>query len=42
MIKHINGIIKRNYCGNINIGGVDFVDIMYDFAENAGFAKRLQ
>lgn len=40
MEKHINGIIKRNYDGTIDIGNCDFVDFMYDFADNVGFAKR--
>lgn len=40
MEKHISGIIKRNYNGDIDIGGDDFVDLMYDFADDVGFAKR--
>lgn len=40
MEKHISGIIERNYSGGIDIGGYDFIDIMYDFAENVGLAKR--
>ena len=40
MEKHISGIIRRNYDGGIDIGGSDFVDIMYNFADEVGFAKR--
>ena len=40
MVKHINGIIERNHNGGIDIAGGDFVDMMYDFADNVGFAKR--
>lgn len=40
MTKYINGIISSNYDGTIDIDGNDFVDIMYDFACDAGFAKR--
>ena len=37
MEKHISGIISSNYSGGIDIGGFDFIDIMYDFADNVGF-----
>lgn len=40
MQKHISGIIERNYEGNIDVGGCNFVDFMYDFADNVGFAKE--
>lgn len=40
MQKHISGIIKRNYEGTIDVGGCDFVDFMYDFADNVGLAKE--
>ena len=40
MEKHISGIISSNYSGGIDIGGCDFIDIMYDFADNVGFAKH--
>ena len=40
MVRHIGGIITNNYDGAIDIGGSDFVDIMYDFADEVGFAKR--
>lgn len=40
MEKHICGIITTNYDGGIDINGYDFVDIMYDFADNVGFAKH--
>lgn len=40
MTKHIQGIITRNYDGSIDIDSHDFVDIMYDFAECVGYAKR--
>lgn len=40
MQKHISGIIKRNYEGNIDVGGCNFVDFMYNFADNVGFAKE--
>ena len=40
MEKNISGFIKRNYDGSIDIGDSDFVDIMYDFADEVGFAKR--
>lgn len=40
MIKHINGVIAYNYSDSVNIDGRDFVDIMYDFAYDVGFAKR--
>lgn len=40
MEKHISGIIKRLSDGTIYINNYDFVDIMYDFANNVGFAKR--
>ncbi len=40
MIKHISGIVERNYNGTINIDGSDFVDTMYDFAHAVGYAKR--
>ena len=40
MTKHICGIITRNYDGTIDIDGCDFVDIMYNFAECVGYAKR--
>ena len=40
MIKHINGIITRNSDGYIDIDGYDFIDIMYDFANVVGLAKR--
>ena len=40
MERHISGIIERNYDGNIDIGGCDFVDFMYDFADNVGLAKE--
>ena len=40
MEKHISGIIKRNYDGNIDIGDTDFADFMYEFADNVGFAKK--
>ena len=40
MEKHISGIISSNYYGGIDIGGCDFTDIMYDFADNVGFAKH--
>ncbi len=40
MKKYISGIIKRNYEGNIDVGGYNFVDFMYNFADNVGFAKE--
>ena len=40
MEKHISGIIERNYNGSIDIDGRDFTDIMYDFANDVGFARR--
>lgn len=40
MQKHISGIIERNYEGNIDVGGCNFVNFMYDFADNVGFAKE--
>ena len=40
MEKHISCIISNNYDGGIDIGGEDFINIMYNFAESVGFAKR--
>lgn len=40
MIKHINGLIEHNYSDSVDIDGRDFVDIMYNFADDVGFAKR--
>lgn len=40
MTKHISGNISRNYDGTIDIDGFGFVNIMYNFAEEVGFAKR--
>jgi hypothetical protein len=40
MTKHISGFISRNYDGTIDIDGQDFVDIMYDFADDVCLAKR--
>ena len=42
MEKHISGIIEENYHGGISIDGDDFVDEMYELAENVGYAKRLK
>lgn len=40
MVKHIKGFIERNFNGSIDIDGRDFVDIMYNFANDVGFAGR--
>lgn len=40
MVKHISGIIRRNYDGGIDIGCADFVDAMYEFADDVGWAMR--
>ena len=40
MKKHIQGLIKNNYDGGINVGWSDFIDIMYDIAQADGWAMR--
>lgn len=40
MVKHISGIIETHWGGGINVGGYDFVDAMYEFADEVGWAKR--
>ena len=40
MEKHISGIIGSDYNGNLTIGGRHFVDFMYDFADEVGFAAK--
>lgn len=40
MKKHIQGLIKKNYDGGINVGWSDFIDIMYDIAQSDGWAMR--
>lgn len=41
MKKHIEGYISNNgWSGEVTIGGTDFTDIMYSFADEVGFAKR--
>ena len=40
MKEHIQGLIESNYCGGIDIGATDFIDVMYNIAENDGWAMR--
>lgn len=40
MKKHIQGLIKTGWDGNIEVGWSDFIDIMYDIAQADGWAMR--
>ena len=40
MEKHISGTINRNWGVGINVGDCDFVDFMYEFADEVGWAMR--
>ena len=40
MKEHIQGLIEFDYCGGIDIGGTNFIDVMYNIAENDGWVMR--
>lgn len=40
MTRHLQGYISSDWDGNTTIGGQSFVDFMYEFADEVGFANR--
>lgn len=40
MTRHLQGIISSDWNGITTIGGQNFVDFMYEFADAVGFTKR--